>query len=153
MHLNILYSCLIGGTPDIQRDNIWFKATTNCKMSSNAIDIKDSLVDTIPNGLRLPYACFICHGVLNSVFGPEIKVVDPMNTYSDPSMVLVPATPGVEWQGMALSEYFPSYDQLYDDVIQRVDSDIRDRMYGLNWYDLAGAACTQILRGVTLDGE
>jgi hypothetical protein len=94
----------------------------------------------IPQDRLLMFACFLCNEVMGTIFGDEIKTLDPENTYT--SFTRDPDAAASEILLYDLTRSAKELRYLYT----YLDKDIVDRLVVPEWLDIMAAVCLQILR-------
>ena len=144
--MNKLFSLLIQDA-EIPSDFTWYAKRTSIVPTSERIS---SLVDIIMSSItsenadrRALYAAMLCHVVMLTQYGPQIKKLDPLNTY------FIPVTRPI---GSDHSD--PKYGvhdlilpaQSYSEILKMLEDDISETLNRDSWFDIMGAACLQLLR-------
>lgn len=148
--MNTLYGALIQHEPT--SDSIWYKVHDDVKLNNTATGIRTALVQGVAKSRLAQYICVLCYNVTLSTFGPDILALDSSNTYSNPAKVIYDmmkasedAYPPVEY---ALADCMAPSTAMLNGLRPFLDPDIRERIYGGDWFDIAGAGCLQLLREI-----
>lgn len=140
--INKLYGILLG-TEAVSAAYQWYlKKFTPMKTSEKINAIAEILVQTVPIDKRALFACLICNAVLHTVFGNEIKELDPVNTYVPVSRP--PDSPNDSKNFCLFDMAAPA--KSYRPLLQYLDDDIAGRLVSPIWVDYIAAGCLQILR-------
>ena len=141
--MNKLFSLLIQDA-EIPSDFTWYAKRTSIVPTSNKIqDLVDLIMQSVPDARVALYAAMLCHVVMLTQYGPQIKKLDPLNTY------FIPVTRPI---GSDHSD--PKYGvhdlilpaQSYSELLKMLEDDIAETLNRDSWFDLMGAACLQLLR-------
>lgn len=138
--INKLYSLLIGA--HYSPDSRYAKRCSSVMHTERTQALQAYITSNVP-GNRVPFfACVVCYEVLNSVFGADIRQLDPENTYNpmvrDPLATPTDTTLLLHDLTAPVSSFRASYKYL--------DADIKERLVTPAWIDCVGACCLQMLR-------
>ena len=144
--MNKLFSLLMQGN-EIPDSFAWYAKRTDSVPTSNRITklvgfIMSSITEEQANRRAL-YAAMLCHVVMMTQYGPQIKKLDPHNTY------FIPLT-----RPFGSDHSDPKYCvhdlikpvQTYNEIVTMLNDDIAATLNRDSWFDLMGAACLQLLR-------
>lgn len=144
--MNKLFSLLMQGN-EIPDSFAWYAKRTDSVPTSDRITklvgfIMSSITEEQANRRAL-YAAMLCHVVMMTQYGPQIKKLDPHNTY------FIPLT-----RPFGSDHSDPKYCvhdlikpvQTYNEIVTMLNDDIAATLNRDSWFDLMGAACLQLLR-------
>ena len=144
--MNKLFSLLMQGN-EIPDSFAWYAKRTDSVPTSDRITklvgfIMSSITEEQANRRAL-YAAMLCHVVMMTQYGPQIKKLDPHNTY------FIPLT-----RPFGSDHSDPKYCvhdlikpvQTYNEIVTMLNDDIAATLNRDSWFDLIGAACLQLLR-------
>ena len=144
IEINKLYGVLLGmAVEDVPAAYSWYiKKFTTVATSEKVQNILKVLLKTVPLDKRVVFACLVCNAILSTVFGPEIKKLDPVNTY-----IPVKRPPDSEDSDnnfclVSMTEPASAYKAL----LQYLDPDIKEKLTAPTWIEYIAAGCLQILR-------
>jgi len=142
--MNRLFSLLMQGYT-IPDSFSWYAKKTEAIPTTDRIT---KLVGYIMQGVTDPadrralYASVLCNLVMMTQYGPEIKAMDPDNTYVP--VIRPPETSHQDPDYCMHDLILPIYS--YKPIVAMLEDDIAERLDGDSWFDLMGAACLQLLR-------
>lgn len=140
--MNYLYGLLISPLGTLSDSEYYKKEYTYIPHTLKSRKIRDALVAFIPEA-RLPlFACFICHEILDTCFGPEICEFDKNNTYKE--VTRDPSKSATD-SNLCLWDLTKSAKQLKS-LYKWLDEDILDKLVVPEWLEIIGAVCLQMLR-------
>ena len=144
--MNKLFSLLMQGN-EIPDSFAWYAKRTDSVPTSDRITklvgfIMSSITEEQANRRAL-YAAMLCHVVMMTQYGPQIKKLDPHNTY------FIPLT-----RPFGSDHSDPKYCvhdlikpvQTYNEIVTMLNDDIAATLNRDSWFDMMGAACLQLLR-------
>ena len=141
MKYNILYWILTDGS--VPPSDPFYKRSCPVTLSDAAEDLRKLLVPAaVKNDGRLGlYASALCAFSADTVFGDDIRKLDPYNTYLYPER-----TPGSAAGEMTLSGVTVGAD--LPGIIGKLDRCIADQLVAPQWVEVMSAGCLQALRGM-----
>lgn len=141
--MNKLFSLLMQGYT-IPDSFAWYAKRTDAIPTNNTItDLVGSIMLGIPDNRRALYAAALCNLVMMTQYGPDIKKLDPYNTYFVP--VVRPNDSDHSDPDYCIHDLIqPIYS--YRPIIMLLEQDIVDTLNDNSWFELMGAACLQLLR-------
>ena len=141
--MNKLFSLLMQGN-EIPDSFAWYAKRTDSVPTSDRITALVGFIMTdVPVARMALYAAMLCHVVMMTQYGPQIKKLDPHNTY------FIPLT-----RPFGSDHSDPKYCvhdlikpvQTYNEIVTMLNDDIVATLNRDSWFDMMGAACLQLLR-------
>ena len=141
--MNKLFSLLMQGY-EIPDDFSWYaKHTDAIPTTDRILEIVDTIMIGVPNNRRALYAAMLCHVVMLTQYGPQIKKLDPHNTYFIP--LTRPFGSDHSDPKYCVHDLIKPIDS-YKQLVTYINQDILDTLNRSSWFDIMGAACLQLLR-------
>jgi hypothetical protein len=143
--MNKLFNILMRGC-SIPLSFSWYaKRSEVVPATERVLELVDIVMTGVPLERRAMVASQLCNLVLYTQYGPEIKKLDPNNTYvpvtRDPNVAHTEPTYCMHDLIQPIKSYKP--------ILGRIDDDIRNTLDEESWLDMMGAACLQMLREVS----
>lgn len=141
--MNKLFSLLMQGNV-IPDSFAWYaKRTDSIPTSDRITALVGFIMSDVPVERMSLYAAMLCHVVMLTQYGPQIKKLDPHNTY------FIPLT-----RPFGSDHSDPKYCvhdlikpvESYSNIVTMLNDDIVATLNRSSWFDMMGAACLQLLR-------
>lgn len=144
--MNKLFSLLMQGN-EIPDSFAWYAKRTDSVPTSDRITklvgfIMSSITEEQANRRAL-YAAMLCHVVMMTQYGPQIKKLDPHNTYFIP--LTRPFGSDHSDSKYCVHDLIKPV-QTYNEIVTMLNDDIVAMLNRDSWFDMMGAACLQLLR-------
>lgn len=139
--MNRLYALLVYNLPYSLEGNYYGKLYKPVLHTDKSLNIKNILLSKVPLSKVPMVACHMCWMSLLTEFGPDIKKLDPVNTYFSTGRREETAFGDTEDSLYGIAG--PSLERALKVFL---DQDIKDRLVLPLWHEVAAAGCLQMLR-------